>query len=231
MSKITTIVFDAFGTLFEDTPEHWNAAMGSIIEKQNLNVTVESLNDAWLDACGEFRSTRSDSRFPFQSYNVAWRDAFGEAFRSLGLDGDPAAAADYWIDDMGGRNPYPETRQALEAISEKYRVVVLSNADDCFLEPVLKKLDFPFDASLSSEGARCYKPNPELFLTLLTQLNVKPEEAIYVGDRQYEDVQGAGQAGLGTVWINRTGAEADPNLRAPDYHIVSLMELPDLIKG
>ena len=231
MSKITTIVFDAFGTLFEDTPEHWNAAMGSIIEKQNLNVTVETLNDAWLDACGEFRSTRSDSRFPFRSYNVAWRDAFGEAFRSLGLDGDPAAAADYWIDDMGGRNPYPETRQALEAISEKYRVVVLSNADDCFLEPVLKKLDFPFDASLSSEGARCYKPNPELFLTLLTQLNVKPEEAIYVGDRQYEDVQGAGQAGLGTVWINRTGAEPDPNLRAPDYHIASLMELPDLIEG
>ena len=229
MPKITTIVFDAFGTLFQDSPEHWNAAMGSIIKQQGLPVSVDRLNDAWLEACGDFRSTRSDSRFPFQSYTVAWRDAFDVAFRSLGLHGDPEAAAEYWMKDMGGREPYPEARRALEALSEKYQVVLLSNADDCFLGPVLRRLDFPFDAALSSEGAEAYKPNPELFLTLLRQLNVLPEQAIYVGDRQYEDVQGAGQAGLGTVWINRTGAEPDPNLRAPDYLIASLLELTEVI--
>ena len=229
MSKITTVVFDAFGTLFQDTPEHWDAAMGRIIEQQGLDVSVAVLNEAWLEACGDFRNNRSDSRQPFQSYNVAWRDAFGEAFRSLGLSGDPAAAAEYWINDMGGREPYPETREALVAVSEKCRLVVLSNADDCFLEPVLERLAFPFAASLSSEGARCYKPNPELFLTLLRRLDVSAEETIYVGDRQYEDVQGAGQVGMRTIWINRTGAEPDPNLREPDYRIASLLELPGLI--
>ena len=231
MSRITTVVFDAFGTLFQDTPEHWNAAMGRIIEEQRLDVSVNVLNEAWLEACGDFRNTRSDPSFPFQSYNVAWRDAFGEAFRVLGLDGDPAAAAHYWIGDMGGREPYPETREALEAVSKNCQVVVLSNADDRFLEPVLERLDFPFAAALSSEGARCYKPNPELFLTLLRQMGLRPEEAIYVGDRQYEDVQGAGQVGMGTVWINRTGTEPDPNLRAPDYRIASLLELPALIES
>ena len=229
MSKITTVVFDAFGTLFQDTPEHWNAAMGKIIEQQGLDISVAVLNEAWLEACGDFRNTRSDSRYPFQSYNVAWRDAFGKAFRNLGLMGDPDAAAEFWINDMGGREAYPETKEALEAVSEKCRVVVLSNADDRFLETALDRLDFAFDASLSSEGARCYKPNPELFLTLLRQLNLSPEEAIYVGDRQYEDVQGAGQVGMGTIWINRTGTEPDPNLRAPDHRIGSLLELPGLI--
>ena len=231
MSKITTVVFDAFGTLFQDTPEHWNSAMGQIIREQGLDISVSVLNEAWLEACGDFRNTRSDSSFPFQSYNVAWRDAFGEAFRMLGLEGDPAAAANCWISDMGGREPYPETREALEAVSEKCQVVVLSNADDCFLDPVLERLDFPFAAALSSEGARCYKPNPELFLTLLRQLDRSPEEALYVGDRQYEDVQGAGQVGMSTVWINRTGVEPDPNLLAPDYRIASLLELPALIDG
>ena len=228
MARITTLVFDAFGTLFQDTPDHWNAAMGAIIEQQGLDVSVDTLNQAWLDACDDFRNTRSDSRFPFQSYTTAWRDAFAEAFRTLDIAGDPEAAAGYWINNMGEREPYPETREALEAVSRKYQVVVLSNADDCFLDPVLERLDFPFSATMSSEGGKTYKPNPELFHTLLRQLEVSPDEAVYVGDRQLEDVKGARLAGLGTVWINRTGADADPDLPTPDHCITSLLDLVTL---
>ena len=228
MPKITTIVFDAFGTLFQDSPAHWDAAMGQIIEGQGLPVSVAALNREWLAACADFRNTRSDPKTAYQSYSVAWRDAFAEAFRALNLKGDAAAAADYWIRDMAGRAPYPEVREALERVAGKYRVVVLSNADDSFLDPPLKRLDFPFAAALSSEGARAYKPNPELFLTLLRQLEVSPEEAVYVGDRQLEDVKGARLAGMGTVWINRTGIEPDPALPAPDYRIASLLELTTL---
>ena len=230
MSRITTVVFDAFGTLFQDSPEHWNNAMGMIIETQRLPVSVDTLNQAWLEACGDFRNTRSESGREFQSYAVAWRDAFAEAFRSLNLEGDAGAAAEYWINDMSQRDPYPEALEALTAVSQKYRVVVLSNADDSFLEPVLRRLDFPFVASLSSEGARAYKPNPELFLTLLRQLDVSPAETAYVGDRQYEDVKGAGQAGLRTVWINRNGVDADPDLPTPDYRITSLLDLTTLFE-
>ena len=228
MTRITTIVLDAFGTLFQDSQDHWNTAMGAIIQQQGLDVSVDTLNQAWLEACGDFRNTRTDSRLPFQSYTVAWRDAFAEAFRSLGLEGDPAAAANFWINDMGQRDPYPETREALEALSGKYRVVVLSNADDCFLDPALERLDFPFDATMSSEGGQTYKPNPELFHTLLRQLDVPPEAAVYVGDRQLEDVKGARLAGLGTVWINRTSAYADPSLPSPDHCISSLLDLVSL---
>ena len=107
MSKITTVVFDAFGTLFQDSPEHWDAAMGAIIREQDLNVSVDTLNEAWLDACVPFRTTRSDSQFPFQSYTTAWRDAFAEAFRNLGLEGDADAASHYWISNMGSGTPTP----------------------------------------------------------------------------------------------------------------------------
>lgn len=228
MTRITTLVFDAFGTLVQDTPEHWNAAMGAIIQQQNLDVSVDTLNHAWLDACGDFRKTRSDPRSPFQSYTTAWRDAFAEAFRALNLPGDPEGAASYWINDMGQRDPYPETREALEAVSQKYRVVVLSNADDCFLDAALEQLDFPFDAVLSSEGGQSYKPNPQLFQTLLRQLDVPPEEAVYVGDRQLEDVKGARLAGMAAVWINRMGADPDPALPEPDHRISSLLDLVEL---
>ena len=229
MSKVTTVVFDAFGTLFQDSPEHWDNAMEAIIRQQGLAVSVDTLNQAWLDACADFRNTRSNPATDFQSYTVAWRDAFAVAFRVLNLTGDPAAAADYWIRDMAGRDPYPETQEALKAVAQRWQVVVLSNADDVFLDPALERLNFPFAASLSSEGARCYKPNPELFKAMLRRLGITPQEAVYVGDRQYEDIHGAGQAGLGTVWINRTGMTPTPALRAPDYCIESLLELPGLL--
>jgi 2-haloacid dehalogenase len=229
MSKIKTVVFDAFGTLFQDSPEHWNNAMEAIIRQQGLNVSVDTLNQAWVDACGDFHNTRSNPGADFQSYAVAWQDAFAAAFRALKLSGDPAAAADYWIRDMAGRDPYPETLEALKAVAQRWQVVVLSNADDVFLDPALERLGFPFAASLSSEGAHCYKPNPELFEAMLRRLGITPQEAVYVGDRQYEDIHGAGQAGLGTVWINRTGVAPEPALRAPDYRIESLLELADLL--
>ncbi len=231
MPKLATVVFDAFGTLFQDTPAHWNAAMESIIRQQELDVSVKNLNRAWLEACGGFRTTRSQPGVPFQSYSTAWEAAFARAFRTLNLAGDPAAAANYWIRDMGSRAPYPEVSAALAAVAQHWPAAVLSNADDVFLDPPLERLDFPFSATMSSEGARCYKPNPELFLTLLRRLAVEPGEAVYVGDRQYEDVYGASQAGMRTVWVNRSGAALDPTLKAPDYQAAHLLELPAMLNG
>ena len=228
MAEITTVVFDAFGTLLQDGPDHWRGALEGIISQQGLAVAVEDLDREWLAASADFRARRSEPGAAFQSYASAWRESFAQAFQVLNLPGDAAAAADYWIENMAQRPAYPETQAALEAVSRSRRVVLLSNADDAFLDPVLERLDFPFAAALSSEAARCYKPNPELFRCLLRQLNLSPEETVYVGDRQYEDVQGAGRVGMGTVWINRTGAELNPALPEPDYRIANLLELPAL---
>ena len=229
MTGITTVIFDAFGTLFEDSPDYWDAAMSRIIGQQGLAVSVATLTEEWLAACADFRHTRSQPGTAFQSYATAWQEGFAAAFRALNLAGDAAAAAAVWIADMAQRPAYPDTRPALRAVASTRRVVVLSNADDSFLAPVLARLDFPFAETFSSEAAQTYKPNPAFFQSLLQQLKVPAGQAVYVGDRQYEDVQGGGNAGLTTVWINRAGLPPDPSLRPPDSQVTSLMELPALL--
>ena len=228
---ISTVVFDAFGTLLEDGAEYWDAAMDSIIRGQGLAVTVDALTREWLAACADFRETRSQPGTAFQSYADAWREGFAAAFGALDLAGDAAAAAAYWVADMGRRPAYPDAGPALAALAESRRVVALSNADDAFLTPALARLGFPFAATFSSEAAGTYKPNPAFFAAMLRRLGVAAEAAVYVGDRQYEDVQGGAAAGMTTVWINRLGAAVDPGLRAPDYEIGSLLELPGLLAG
>ena len=231
MTGITTVIFDAFGTLFEDGPDYWDAAMARIIRRQGLAVSGAVLTREWLAACADFRTSRSRPETPFQSYATAWQEGFAAAFQTLNLAGDAAAAAAEWIADMAQRPAYPDTRPALQAVAQSRRVVVLSNADDAFLSPVLAQLNFPFAETFSSEAAQTYKPNPAFFQALLQHLGVPARQAVYVGDRQYEDVQGGGTAGMTTVWINRAGLPIDPALRRPDHAIKSLLELPALLEG
>ena len=108
---------------------------------------------------------------------------------------------------------------------------MLSNADDDYLLPNLGRLGLEFEAVLSSEEARVYKPLPGLFHRMLRRLNVVPGESVYVGDQQYEDVLGASRVGINAVWINRSGEPSDPLLPEPAYQINSLLELPGLLSA
>ncbi len=64
---------------------------------------------------------------------------------------------------------------------------------------------------------------------MLRRLGAAPQECLYVGDRQLEDVKGAGGVGMVTVWLNRPRSETDPELPAPDHQINSLLEIPELL--
>ena len=130
---------------------------------------------------------------------------------------------------MSQRLPYPETKEALAAVQELWRIAVLSNADDDYLLPNLKLLDLEFAAVVSSEEARSYKPQPELFQEMLRRLDAAPETCAYVGDRQLEDIKGAGQVGMHTVWINRSGNRPDPDLPTPEFQITTLLQLPGVL--
>jgi putative hydrolase of the HAD superfamily len=55
----------------------------------------------------------------------------------------------------------------------------------------------------SCEGAA--KPDPKIFVSALGFHNIKPEEAIHVGDSLREDFEGAQSAGLSAVLIDRIG--------------------------
>lgn len=229
MSRITTLIFDMFNTLAEDTEAHWLASFRRIVQAQDLKIEAADLRREWSTGDQEFRERRASGHATFESYYDAWRNCFEQTFSELGLKGDAAGAVDIVLEDLGRRPIHPDTVQALPILQENCRIAVLSNADDRFLDPVVHRLGVNFAAVLSSEAARCYKPRPELFHAMLRRLEVAPGDAVYVGDRQYEDVQGAGQAGLRSVWLNRDSVTLDPNLPTPDYHVASMLEIPALI--
>ena len=78
-------------------------------------------------------------------------------------------------------------------------------------------LDF-FDVLTFSDEVRLAKPSDEIFLLTLRELGAEPSESVHVGDHIRNDVIGAKQVGMKTVWIEGfyerpedSGPEADPD--------------------
>ncbi|HHW45626.1 MAG TPA: HAD family hydrolase [Clostridiales bacterium] len=117
----------------------------------------------------------------------------------------------------------PVFEDALEFLNKcPLPVVIVSNNDTIDLQKALAFIKYYPKYIATSELARAYKPNPRIFEYALERLNLKPDEAIYVGDNIEYDIKGAKSAGLTAVWLNRYNKLAPPEA---DFCISSLPEL------
>ena len=236
MTAIKAVIFDMYQTLVQDPADQWRVSFQTIAAEQGLDATPDELWRHWRESEAQFRQRRTDPSQPFQTYFDAWAAGFRQAFLAMGLPPDSIqcranAATRRFCADLSQRPPFPETAPVLRQLqADGYRIAVLSNADDGYLLPNLKLLDFPFDAVLSSEMARCYKPQPALFREMLRRLSLPPEATIYIGDRHYEDVFGASQVGIPAVWLDRGGRGLQAGLPPPRHRIANLRELPALLQ-
>ena len=60
--------------------------------------------------------------------------------------------------------------QAMAALQQRWVTAVLSNADDDYLFPQIKRLGLSFPVVLSSEMVGAYKPHPLPFQRVLEEL-------------------------------------------------------------
>jgi putative hydrolase of the HAD superfamily len=88
-----------------------------------------------------------------------------------------------------------------------------------------ERIDF---AVFSSEvGKR--KPHPDIFRRALEALEVGPERAVFVGDRLFEDVRGAGEVGMTTVQALWFRADEHPDGREPDFQAFTQMDVLNVV--
>lgn len=100
----------------------------------------------------------------------------------------------------------PDACDVLTALRHRgYLIGVLSNTmwprshhQEVFARDDLHDL---IDASVYTSELEVAKPHAEAFRGVLAALSVQPEEAVFVGDRLWDDVMGAQQVGMRTIWI------------------------------
>ena len=102
---------------------------------------------------------------------------------------------------------FPECLEVLHALRHQgYIVGVISNWDIRLLN-ILQGLDLMqyFQHVSISAVVGWEKPHAEIFRHATTAVAVVPERALHIGDNLQADVQGARQAGLQPLWLQREG--------------------------
>jgi putative hydrolase of the HAD superfamily len=86
------------------------------------------------------------------------------------------------------------------------------------------------DAVVFSSEVGKRKPHPAIFQRALDQLGVAPEEALFVGDRLYEDVLGASEVGMKTVLAVWFRADENPDGGEPDFQAFTQMDVLNIVR-
>jgi putative hydrolase of the HAD superfamily len=180
------------------------AADGACFSSTELS---DALGHAWAEVR---RSAAADRYGGVRGEPEFWR-AFLDRVRGR-LDGGTVSAAAFarltsHFRDPGSWAVYPDVFSTLGRLArEGLRLAVVSNWDS-HLPALLSALDLAprFDAVLVSAIEETGKPEREIFHRACRRLSVTPAQALHVGDSLREDYDGAREAGLAALLLDRAG--------------------------
>ncbi|MBR6484793.1 MAG: HAD family hydrolase [Clostridiales bacterium] len=98
----------------------------------------------------------------------------------------------------------------LDMILDKDRkIYIMSNGQASFAEVDMRALGIEdlFDGKFFSSAYNVCKPDPDFYDILLKETGVDPKRMIMVGNDLEADINGAKEAGIRSVFLNRTGEE------------------------
>jgi 2-haloacid dehalogenase len=211
------VVFDAYGTLFD---------VHSVIRRceEQFPGKGAALSQLWRTKQLEYTWLRS-LMGRYADFGTVTRSALRFTCRALGVPLSEAVESAL-MDEYLRLAPYPEVRAALEALSGR-KLAILSNGSPAMLEPVVANAGFAplFDAVLSVDSLRVFKPHPSVYQLGVDRLGVSKERVAFISSN-FWDVCGAASFGFRTFWINRSGAQPDELGFVPAAVLTRLDELP-----
>lgn len=212
LTNTKAVLLDAEGTLIRlrDSPTRTYAR---IAERHGHSIPTSLLRDQ-LGPAIRARPVLPDSPLSSQAFaefeRAAWRDILSQTLGRWAAD-DPFFSE--LFDFYGSAQAWqamPNARTALRALKRAgIALAVVSNMDarlpqilDALeIRPHLDALWFPAQSGLA-------KPDPSLFRAACKGLGAEPAEALYIGDRERDCLEGARKAGLQTLRFAPEATEA-----------------------
>ena len=234
LGRIKAVLFDLDGTLVDTAKSqllantHVVKMLLNFLHSRNVHISEQSLLEAI-----EKLSLEMDLKL---LYN---RDAWwNEIFKKVNLKGAiPSEFArkltlGYWSKYTKGMVKYGDAAPTLKYLKDKgYKLGLVTDTDGTpGIKPkrisrssILRLFDV---VVIAGEETDKVKPNPSSYLLALRKLQLKPPEAVYVGDKPFTDIKGAKALGIITVLIRRKPWK---EYVKPDFTIDNLIQLKSIL--
>lgn len=123
---------------------------------------------------------------------------------------------------------------ALETVSQlraAYRIGLITNGRTAIQYGKIDRLGIRelFDFILVSEEAGVKKPHAAIFEMALERVGASAGECVYIGDHPKNDIEGAGLAGLHTIWMEVNQPWREDIAVRPGHRIKRLSELAGIL--
>lgn len=235
---ITTILFDIYGTLIDISTDEADMAAYSIISKwleyKGIYLSAEQVKwlyheefrkrlgadearrakvDVFKDIIDEFAVRVDKRKEMYRDADV--RDVFKKII--LKFTSPPRQELEDMATDLSHLFRastrkrifiYPVTKRALGEMKKKYRLGIVSNAQEAFTIPEMNLYGLMpyFETIVLSSQVGVKKPNSRIFMQALKTLNVDPGEVVFVGNDMTADIMGAGKLGMRTIFVQNKEA-------------------------
>ena len=247
MKDIRALIFDFGGTL-DGNGIHWLERAYQFIHERHPEITREAFDEADRAAITEFALGDSSIEWSYQDGSMLPIGAVASEYAArcnlrettdaiavgiyqrLGLSEKMKDEYVEWF-CAGAAKSLAENRKWLETLHGTYRLAVISNnfgntrgwCDDYGLSPLL-------DVIIDSTVLGIAKPDARIFEAALSELDVAPNQAIYVGDSYSADMVGGKNAGLWTAWLVGDQMKPCPDVSMVDVRLSHLHELTGFLE-
>jgi HAD superfamily hydrolase (TIGR01509 family) len=235
VQAIETVLFDFGGTLDSDGVA-WKERFHALYRSQGLDLSADAFAPAFYAADDALVGALASTTGLEETIDALTTNLEAELARRGGGTGhaeiDRARGqrvASRFLSEMSFA--FARNRPVLEALSERYRLGVVSNFYGN-LEAVCESsgLGRLFGVMADSQRVGAEKPEPAIFQAALAELQAKPETTIMVGDSLRRDYEGARRCGMGFIWIAPDGVQATERDAAENRSVLAAVtELPDLL--
>ena len=230
LGDFDALSFDCYGTLID-----WEAGIAAVLrpwaDAHGLDRTDEQLLTAYST-----HESRAEAEHPTDLYPRV----LARAMRGLGAElGVPVSGeeAESLATSVPDWPAFPDSAEALDRLSRRYRLIILSNVDRDSFAGSNRRLGVTFTSILTAQDIGSYKPSPRNFEALLREvarLGVPEGRHLHVAQSLFHDHVPAKAFGLPTVWIDRRhaspgwGATPEPSADVtPDWTFPSMAALAD----
>ena len=122
--------------------------------------------------------------------------------------------------------PFAEMFEVLDTLKGKYKLGMITNGYSSVQREKIKSvgIEHYFEDIIVSGELEFAKPDPRIFQLSCEHLEVKPEEAVFIGDYYPNDIAGAISANIMPIWINDNPDEHK------EYDGIRVKRLKDILK-
>lgn len=221
---ISAVIFDLDNTLVDFM----------LMKRQAVDAAIHAMQDAGLTLTFEEIQMRIDQIY--KERGIEFQSVFDELlyreFSKIDYKILSAGVIAYRRAREAALVPYPHVMMTLIELSKlrlKLGVVSDAPAREAWLRLCYLNFHHLFDAVITFEDTGKRKPHPDPFKKILKKLNIKPEEALMIGDWHERDVVGAAQVGMKTVFA-RYGDTKGTTVSHADYDIDDISQLVAIVK-